>query len=104
MGFVAVLLAVTVGAFLLGLMLDALFQPRVSWWRGWCAPALVGAAGLTAWIWMFVLALNGFYSDFESPGAALIILFPLIVLVPIIASGGGVIVHRLRYRVAVAHE
>lgn len=89
---VATLLAVTVGAFLVGLMLDALLRPRVSWWRWWYAPALVGAAGLTAWIWTFVLLWHGYYSDVESVDWTFF-LFPLIVLVPIIASGGGVIVH-----------
>ncbi len=102
---VAILLAVTVGAFLVGLMLDALFRPRVSWWRWGYAPALVGAAGLTTWICTFVLLWHGYYSDVESAaGLWIVVMFPLIVLVPIIATGGGAIVHRRRYRVAVAHE
>ncbi len=101
MEFIAILLAVTVGAFLLGLMLDALFRPRVSWWRGSYAPALVGAAGVTAWIWLLVLAAN---SHNEAAGVWILLMFPLIVLIPIIASGGGVIVHRLRYKVAVGQE
>lgn len=83
-------------------MLDAVFQPRVSWWRRWYAPSLVGAAGLTAWIWTFVLAWNGYYSDVDSVDAWIVVMLSLIVLVPNIASGGAVIVHRLRYRVA--HE